>query len=169
MGEPLGRGVRAMGGGEGVIDVDVAKLGELGDMGRIVLLLALVEPGVLEQEHIAVLHFGDRIGSRLADAVGAEGDRPLDDVGYRRGDGLQRIGFVRFALGTAEMGKKNDLAALAGDLLDSRRDAFDAGRIRYTAVFGRNVEVDAQENALAGNLGAVERAERVAHVRSLMK
>ena len=94
---------------------------------------------------------------------------PLDDVGDRRGDGPQRIGFVRFALGTAEMGEKNDLAALAGDLLDGRRDAFDAGRIRHTAVFGRNVEVDAQENALAGDVGVVERAERVAHVRLPMK
>ena len=99
----------------------------------------------------------------------AEGDGPLDDVGYCRGDGPQRIGFVRFALGTAEVGEKNDLAALAGDLLDGRRDAFDARRIRHTAVFGRNIEVDAQENALASDLGVVERAERVAHVRLPMK
>ena len=89
----------------------------------------------------------------------AEGDRALDDVGDRRGDGPQRVGFVRLALGAAEMGKKNDLAALAGDLLDGRRDAFDAGRIRYTAVLGRNVEIDAQKHALAGDVGVVERAE----------
>ena len=93
----------------------------------------------------------------------AEGDRPLDNVGDRRSDGPQRIGFVRPALGTAEMGKENDLAALAGDFLDGRRDAFDAGRIRHTAVFGRNVEVDAQENALAGDFGVVERAEWCGH------
>ena len=50
MGEPLGRGMRAMRGGEGVVDVDVAELGEFGDEGRIVLLLALVEAGVLQQQ-----------------------------------------------------------------------------------------------------------------------
>ena len=54
VGEPLGRRMGAVGGGEGVVDVDVAELGERLDMGRIVLLLALVEAGVLEQEHVAV-------------------------------------------------------------------------------------------------------------------
>ena len=111
MGEPFGRGVGAVSGGEGVVDIDVAELGELFDMGRIVLLLALMEAGVLQQEHVAVLHFGDRVVGRLADAVGAEGDRALDDVGDRGGDGLERIGFVRAALGAAEMRQKNDLAA----------------------------------------------------------
>ena len=109
--------MRAMGGGEGVVDIDVAELGELVDMGRVVLLLALMEAGVLEQKHVAVLHFGDRVVGCLADAVGREGDRPLDDVGDRGGDGLQRIGLVRPALGPAEMREQNDLAALVRDLL----------------------------------------------------
>ena len=46
--EPFGRGVRAVRGGEGVVDPDVAELGERGDEGRIVLLLALVEARVLQ-------------------------------------------------------------------------------------------------------------------------
>ena len=154
----------AMGGGEGVVDIDVAELGELVDMGRIVLLLALVEAGVFEQEHVAVLHFGDRVSGRLADAVGREGDRPLDDVGDRGRDGLQRIGLVRAALGPAEMREQNDLAALVRDFLDRRRDALDARRIGHAAVLRRNVEIDAQQHTLAGDVGVVERAERFAHV-----
>ena len=164
VGEPIRRRMCAMGGGEGVIDIDVAELGELVDMGRIVLLLALMEAGVLEQEHVAVLHFGDRVVGRLADAVGRESDRPLDDVGDSGGDGLERIGLVRAALGPAEMREQNDLAAFVRDFRDGRRNALDARRIGHAAVFRRNVEIDAQEHAFAGHVGVVERAERFAHV-----
>ena len=44
-------------------------------------------------------------------------------------------------------------------------DAFDAGRVGHAAIFGRDVEVDPQEDALAGYVGIIERAERIAHVR----
>ena len=152
-----------MGGGEGVVDIEVAELGELFDKGRIVLFLALMEAGVFQQQHVAVVHFGDCVGGRLADAVGAEGDRALDDVRDRSGDGLERIGLVRAALGPAEMREKNDLAALVGDLRDGRRDALDARRIGHPAVFGRHVEVDAQEDAFSRDIGVVEGAERLCH------
>ena len=47
-------GVLAVGGAEGVVDVDVAELGELrGEVG-VVLLLVLVEAEVLQQQHVAV-------------------------------------------------------------------------------------------------------------------
>ena len=100
-----------MGGGEGVVDIEVAELGELFDKRRIVLFLALMEAGVFQQQHVAVVHFGDCRRRRLADAVGAEGDRALDDVRDRSGDGLERIGRVRPALGAAEMRHENHLAA----------------------------------------------------------
>ena len=91
----------------------------------------------------------------------AKRDRALDHVGDRGGDGLQRIGLVRPALGAAEMGEQDDLAALVGDLDDRRGDALDARRIGHPAVFGGNVEVDAQQDALAGDIGVVESAERL--------
>ena len=67
--EPFGRGMRAVRGREGVVDPDVAELGERGDEGRIVLLLALVEAGVLQQQDVAGLHRGDRGLGLVADAV----------------------------------------------------------------------------------------------------
>ena len=164
MGEPFGRGVSAVSGGEGVIDIDVAELGEFVDMGRVVLLLALMEASVLEQEHVAILHFGDRVVGCLADAVGCEGDGSLDDVGDRRGDGLQRIGLVRATFGAAEMRKQNDLAALVRNLRDGRCNALDARRVGHATVLRRNIEIDAQQNALAGQVCVVERAKRFAHV-----
>ena len=73
--EAFGRGMRAVRGREGVVDPDVAELGQFRDEGRIVLLLALVEAGVLQAEDVAVLHRGDGLGRGLADAVVGEGDR----------------------------------------------------------------------------------------------
>ena len=160
MGEPLRRRMRAMGGGKGVVDIDVAELGELATWAGSFFSSPLWKRVFSEQEHVAVLHFGDRVVGCLADAVGAEGDRTLDDVGDRGGDGLERIGLVRAALGPAEMRKQNDLAAFVRDFRDGRRDALDARRVGHAAVLRRNVEIDAQEHALAGDVGVVERAER---------
>ena len=78
-----------MGSGKGVVDIEVAELGEVLDKGRIVLFLALVEAGVLQEQDVAVLHFRDRRGGGLADAVGRKRDRALDDLRDRRGNGLQ--------------------------------------------------------------------------------
>ena len=58
--EALGRGMGAVRGREGVVDPDVAELGQFGDEGGIVLFFLLVEAGVLEAEDVAVLHRGDR-------------------------------------------------------------------------------------------------------------
>ena len=61
--------------------------------------------------------------------------------------------------GTAEMREKDHLPALVGDLVDRRQDALDAGRIGDPAVLHRNVEIDANEDALSLDVGLVERAE----------
>ena len=165
--EPLGRGMGAVGGGKGVVDIEIAELGEFGDKGRIVLLLALVKAGVLEEQHVAVLHPGDRVSGGLADAVGGEGDRPPDDAGDGVSDGSERIGLVRPALGPAKVRQKDDLAALGGDLLDGRRNPLDPRRIGHPAVLGRNVEIDPQQHAPSRDIGVVEGAERFAHGPSL--
>ena len=163
VGEALGGGVGAVGGGEGVVDIDVAELRQLRDMGRIVLFLALVEAGVLEQQNLAVLQLGDRLGGDRPDAVGGESDGALDDLGDRGRDGPQRIRLVRAALGPAEMGEKDDLGALFREFLDRGGDALDPRRVGHAAVLGGNIEVDAQKDAFADDVGVVERAEGFAH------
>ncbi len=165
--DALGRGVGAMGGREGVVDVEVAELGEPFDDRRIVLFLALVEAGVLEQQDVAVLELGDR-GLGDCARCSRRRSRPGGSMtlGDGRGDGPQRIGLVRAALGTAEVREQDHLAALVGDLGDGRGDALDARRVGDLAVLGGNVEVDAQEHALAGDVGVVERAEWFGHDRS---
>ena len=156
--EAFGRGVRAVRGRERVVDPDVAELGQLGDEGRIVLLFLLVEAGVLQAEDVAVLHRRDGLGRGLADAVVGEGDRLLDHLRQRGGDGLQRILGVA-ALRPAEMREQDHLAALVGDLGDGRRDALEPGRVGDAAVFHGHVEVDAQQHALALHVDVIEGAE----------
>ena len=90
--EALGRGMRAMRGREGVVDADVAELGERGDESRIVLLLAGVKAGVLQAEDVAVAS-SPRPRARPASPMqsSANVDRPLDDVRDLGGHRLERI------------------------------------------------------------------------------
>ena len=154
-----------MRGREGVVDPDVAELGELSDERRIVLFFLLVEAGVLQTKNVAVLHRGDGFGGGLADAVLGKGDRLLDHLRQRRRDGLQRILRIA-ALGAAEMRQQDHLAALGGNFGDGGRDAFEAGSVGDAAVFRGDVEVDAQQNALALDVDVIEGAEWFCHRRS---
>src|SRR4029079_437241 len=109
--EAFGRRMRAVRGGEGVVDPDVAELRKRGDERRIVLLLFLVEAGVLETEDFAVFHGGDRLLSDLADAVVGETDATADHVCDGGGDRLQRLLRIS-AFWPAEMREQDHLAAL---------------------------------------------------------
>jgi len=117
-----------------------------------------VETGVFQAEDVAILHRGDRFRGGLAHAILGEGDRLLDDLRERLRDRLQRLLGIA-ALGPAEMREQDDLAALAGDFGDGRRDAFEPCGISDAAVLHRHVEVDAQQHALALHVDVVEGAE----------
>ncbi len=67
-----------MGSREGVVDVDIAVGGQCFGKGGVVLLFRLVETGVFEQQDIAIVHLGDGIGCRRADAVGGEEDGAIE-------------------------------------------------------------------------------------------
>ena len=95
----------------------------------------------------------------LADAVLGEGDRAAEHADQRRHDRLQRHTSARPALGPAEMGEQDHLAALAGDFRDGRRDGAMRRVVGDLAVGHRDVEVDADEHALALQVGVVEGAE----------
>ena len=63
-GEALRRGMRPVRRREGVVDVEIAERRQLLDEGRVVLLLARMEAGVLEEKHVAVLQGGRRLWRR---------------------------------------------------------------------------------------------------------
>lgn len=153
----------AVGGGKGVVDEDVAIGGELFGEGRVVLLLGLVEAGVFEQQHVAVAHGGDGARGLVADAVGCEADRAAEHLRGRRGDRLKREFRRRSVLWSAEMGKQDDLSALAGKLGDGRRDALDTGGVGDLAVGDGNVEVDAHQHALTIDIADVVQCLEAGH------
>ncbi len=158
MRQPFGRGVRAVRHREGVVDENVAELGERGDESRIVLLLAGMEAGVLQADDVAVLHRRHRMLGGLADAVVDEFDRPLDDVRHLGGHRLERILLIA-SLRAAEMREQYDFGALVGDFGDGVRHALDAGGVGDHAVLDRNVEVDAHQHAFSLHVGMVEGIE----------
>ncbi len=147
---------------KGVVDPDVAELGEFRCEGRIVPLFFLVEAGVLQAKNLAVLHRRDRSLRDLADAVVGKGYRSMNYLRERGGDGLERL--LRLAsLGPAEMGEQDHFAALVGDLKDGRSDAFEPRGVGDAALLHRDVEVDAQQHALALHVDVIEGAECFGH------
>ena len=78
--EAFGRGVGAMRGRERVVHIDVAELRKLIGESRVVLFFFLVEAGVFQQQHVAVLHRGDSLLGSFTDAIIREADVTLEDV-----------------------------------------------------------------------------------------
>ena len=140
---------------EGVVDENVAELGQRGDESRIVLLLAGIKARVLQADDVAVLHRRHRVLGGLSDAVVDEFDRPLDDVRHLGCHRLERI-FLIASLRAAEMRQQYDFGALVGDLGERVRHALDAGGVADNAVLDRNVEVDAYQHAFSLYVDMVE-------------
>ena len=69
-----------------VVHVDVAERRQLAREGRVVLFLAGVEAGVLEQQNVAGPELRDRRLGGIADAILRERDRPPEHVGDRGRD-----------------------------------------------------------------------------------
>ena len=148
-GKAFGGGMGAVGGGEGIVHIEVAIGSQSGGEVGAVLFLVLVETGVLQQQHVAVLHGGNGTGRSLANAVGAEGDRAADDGSNRRGH--RRKAHLRhdFTLRAAEVGQQDDLGTLVRQLADGGGDCADAGVVGDLAVLHGDVEVHTHEGALA--------------------
>jgi len=74
---------------KGIIDENVAERRELRNEIRIVLFLAHMKSSVFQAYDVARVHGGDRRGCFFPYAVLSEGNRPLQDVGNRRGQQLE--------------------------------------------------------------------------------
>jgi len=112
MRKSLGRGMRAMCGGKGVIDKNVAIRRQRPDEIGIVLFLALVKSRVFEKRDIAVLH---RVRDRRrlgADAIISEEDLSPEKFFELFRDRPQRVFFLALAARTAEMREQDHLPAL---------------------------------------------------------
>ena len=93
--ESFGRGMRAMRGGESIVDPDVAELRQRVDKCRIVLFFFLVEARVFQTENVARLHRRDGGLGCFADAIVGKSNRSLEHARDFGGDRLER--FLRVA------------------------------------------------------------------------
>jgi hypothetical protein len=113
--------VGAVGGAEGVVDVQVAELGELGCEGGVVGLLACVEAQIFEQRDAAGLQRVDHRRGVRPDAVGGEDDGLLKQPGQRLDHRAQAHAVDALALGTVEVGEQHRLGACDGQRADRRQ------------------------------------------------
>ena len=163
--QPLGRGMGAMRGREGVIDIGPAKRGQRGGKGRVVLFLALVKAGVFQQCHIARFQIRDDPLGRAADAIIGKGhllpQRRLQCGQHH----LQAHAVHTLALGTIEMGQQDGNAALGLNILDGGYDLFDPRGVGHPAILDRDVHVNTGQHGLPVQFHIIDRLE-CGHVAS---
>ena len=141
---------------EAVGDERVAELGVLA--GEIFALLVNlggltgIETDVLEQGDLALTQGGDGLGGRRAHDVGGQRDLHAGQLGEARGDGGQRESGIDLTLGAAEVGHDDNLGTGVGEGLEGRQRRADTAVVGDDAVLERNVEVGADEDALAAQV-----------------
>ena len=127
-----------MGGAEGVVDVEVGELGQLAAESGVVFFLAGVEPHVFQEQTspsaMACRPLSPPSGPMQSGAMVT--GRPRRRVRCR-GDGRQAVFGIRFPLGPAEMGGKDQPAALFEDMADGRQGGDDPGVVGNGAAFHR--------------------------------
>jgi hypothetical protein len=157
----LGGGVGPVGGGEGVVDIEVAEARQPPHERRVVRLFARVVAQVLQQNHPAVGQ-GGHVGLGLgADAVSGEGHRHLQQLRQGLDDGRQAHPRDTLALGPVEMGDQHHLGAALAQIADGRRGRPQPAVVGHPASGHRHVEVDAHQDAPAAEVaGLVEGPER---------
>ena len=99
-----------MGAREGIRHPQVAIGGQCPGKFGIVLFLARMEAGVFQHQIAAGCKLAHGLRRDRADTVPGKGDRGLEQASERLGHGFQRLAGIN-ALGTAEMGEDDDLAA----------------------------------------------------------
>ena len=148
-GDPDRRGVGPMGRPERVVHEDVGvrreRLGEL----RVVLLLLRVEAEVLEEDRLARPHPLDGVLGADPERVAGHGHVPPQELAQALADRPQPEPVLDLAVGPAEVAGEDDLRARAEERRDRRQGGPDARVVGDLAVGERDVEVDADEDALA--------------------
>ncbi len=146
------RGVGTMRRAEGIVDVDVGigrqRLRELGVVG----LLLGVEAQVLEQDRLARLEAGDGVDGADAERVAGHAHGSAQQVRQAQRDRTQAEGVVDLALRPTEMAGQDDDGAAIEEVGDGRHAGPDAGVVDDLAVLERDVEIDPDEDLLAGRI-----------------
>ena len=144
-----GRGVGAVGRAEGIVDVDVAVLGELAREELVAALLFRMEAEVFQQRDFTGLQGLGDVQRGVFHAVGGKLDGPTKQR-LEPGQDVLQAEFLIAAFGAAEVGHEYGRTALLQDVLDGGKCCADARVIGYFSGFvQRDVEVHADQGALA--------------------
>ncbi len=141
-----------MAGAESVVHVGVGQAGQiLAELGQ-VLGFFLAETGVLQQHHIAVVHGGNSglgLGAHDLVVIGKL-DGLAQLLAQAHGNGGQAELGLGAVLRLAQMAAQDDLGAVLDELLDGRQGRVDAVVVGDDAVLHGDVEIAANQYALAG-------------------
>ena len=157
LGDTDRRGMGAVRRREGIIHINFAKRRHGSGQFAIVLFLARVETGVLQQQNLALLQpcYGSLRGA--ADAIAGEFHRKPQRGLECRHQSLQRHLRHNLALGPPEMRQQNRLAARRDNIFHRGHDFLNARVIRHPSAFQRHVDIDPNQNNLAVQIHIVER------------
>ena len=136
---------------ERIVHVQIGERGQRRRELRIVFLFLRVEPQVFEQHDAAagclrLIHDPARL---VADAVVDERHGLAEELGEAIGDRPQAHLRIHFALRPAQMAREHDGGAVIERVLDRRQRRADPRVVADDAVLQRDVEIDADEDALA--------------------
>src|SRR5437588_7806028 len=115
------RGVRAMRGPEGIIDIDVAEFRESTGELWVVRFLPGMKTQIFQERDVAVLHRGNDLFRHLANYVVTEDDRLIDQGVQMIADWSERVLLDTFSLRPAEVRHQNRLRLLLAQIIDCRQ------------------------------------------------
>ena len=149
-------GVRSMRRAEGIVHVEVAEFRQGLGKGRIVCFFTRMEPDVLEQGDVALIHVTDDFFRDLPDGVVTESDRMIDQRVQIIGDWPQRIFLNRLPFRPAEVRHQDRLRTVFAEIINRGKTFADAGVIGDgevpIALFRRHIEIDADQDTLSAHV-----------------
>ncbi len=155
MRQPFGRGMRAVRDREGIIDINVAMRRDPARELGIVGLLARPEADVLEQADIACAQDSDRLLDHRPHDFGNEHDLSPEHRADIALDEANAHGRVARTFGAAVMRQQQHLGALVRQFENGVLRGLDAGDVGRRTVLHRQVEIDADQRNLAGEIAEV--------------
>ena len=157
VGDPLGRGVRAMGGTKGIVDVQVGHVGQRLGESRVVRLLLRVEAQVLEEQQVPGAQLVDRHLHARPERVTGHPHRAPQQGGEAISNRLEAQGVVHLALRPPKVAGQDHGSPMLKQVDQRRQAGPDASVIGDAPVVERHVEVGTQEDALAEHVDIPDR------------
>ena len=115
------RCVRPVRRAERIVHIEISKFRERFREFRIVRLLLRLEPNVLQQSDVAILHMVDDLLGHVANRVVAENDRVMNERVQIIADRAKRIFFHALPLRAAKMRHQNRFRAVLAQVVDRRQ------------------------------------------------